>query len=475
MPLAKLQHAATVARRAAPLLLVLAALLRLWPVVLAHPAIGFGNNFDFFRQSSCTGLWEDYPDRPRLYPHPEGPVPTLIYSNEGGDALCVASWDNLFPHIALLRHRVGDHVDLREVGGAKAIAATITLLVMALWPLPPRAKLPLLAAAAVIIGDFDTASYANTLYLEFSVILASTTALFACAAHLGRPSGPSWRDTLLAAASLAWMAGAKFQYTGLALLLAMAVSVRAYVRWRQVVRPALILGTTVVTATIFVILNMAPGRLGGDAARANTTDTLLGAILPAATDRAQALQVLALPQSCASAVGQTWYMTQPPRPCPEILTVGVSRVVKLFLLQPATFFTPISTAIARSQFPASNEPARWERPADATRLRYRVMIKTSMTGLLAVTPRAIYWSLIFLTSGIGIGATIWITLRPRASYALAMIGLGGLTEAYAIVSSVFGDGYQDLHRHALLIPCGLTFVLAGVVELQARTRSPSRH
>ncbi len=449
--------------------------LRVWLLVGAQPVVGFGNNFDFARQSACVGLWEDYGDRPKLRPHPEGPAPRLIFDGDRQKFLCMASSDNLFPYLAAHTHRQHDRVDLREVGLWKALAALALCAFLLAQPMPTYARAFLALAIGLTLGDIDTLSYANTLYLEFSVLAAGIAALAACAVIVGRTAVPRWRDLAAPVVAVVWLGLAKQQYGGLAIALACVGAVVLATRWRKPRQAAVLAAAGVGAAVAFNMLNATPWGLVGAADAANRTDTFLGAVLPAAADRAAALRRLGLPASCGAAIGRTWYSPglQAHHPCPAVLRLGRSRLAALFVSQPGSFTIPMAHGIALTQRAEIPGPDRWERPADARRLRYRVMRITSPTVLLARLPAPVYRALVAATMLAGLAALPWVLpFRARwraagpgakaAGYGQAMVALGGLTVFYAVASTVFGDGYQDARRHAALVPVGLVFGAVGL-------------
>ena len=52
------------------------------------------------------------------------------------------------------------------------------------------------------------------------------------------------------------------------------------------------------------------------------------------------------------------------------------------------------------------------------------------------------------------------------------LAAGGLLVLYALASSVFGDGYADIPKHALLIGSGLAFVLGGLGAMLGNAIAP---
>jgi hypothetical protein len=49
-----------------------------------------------------------------------------------------------------------------------------------------------------------------------------------------------------------------------------------------------------------------------------------------------------------------------------------------------------------------------------------------------------------------------------------MLGIGGMIVFHAVVSSVFGDGHQDVRRHGIALLPGVSFVAAGFVIVLVR-------
>ena len=67
--------------------------------------------------------------------------------------------------------------------------------------------------------------------------------------------------------------------------------------------------------------------------------------------------------------------------------------------------------------------------------------------------------------------TQW-AVTPATQFSLASIAMGGLLVLYALASSVFGDGYIDVPKHALLIGSGLAFVLCGLGAMLINAIAP---
>ena len=76
---------------------------------------------------------------------------------------------------------------------------------------------------------------------------------------------------------------------------------------------------------------------------ANATNTFLGAVLTAASDRARALQQLGLPSSRQIAIGSDWFTPglQQNHPCPEVLEVSRLHLLPLFITDWKPFALPL--------------------------------------------------------------------------------------------------------------------------------------
>ena len=452
-------------------LCVFAVMARACFVVLASPVIGYGNNFDFIRQSSCIGLWESYPDRPKIQAHPEGPVPTLVYDGDRRRYLCMASADNVFPYLAAHTHKKHAIVDLRQVGAWKLLLAALGCMLVLTRRMAPATRLALAAALFLSLGDFNVLSYLNTLYLDGSVAIALFLAAAAVMVVCVRDEAPRWGDCLVLGGALAWLGLAKDQYGGLAVLLGALAAAQIAWRWRRFAQAAFVLTVCVAAPAAFQALNDTPWGLVGAAREANRTDTFLNAVLPNAGNPDRALHILGLPASCRAAIGMDWYTPglQAHYPCPALNTIGRAALLPLFMQQPRTFVVPLMLGTVRSQPLAVDDIVRFERPEQAGWLAVRAIRATSLSFWLSQLPRGAYGVLVGaaeLCTACFLLPCLW---RTRGAWGGALrgpmfcCGLGGVIVLYAVVSSVFGDGYQDIRRHALGLLIGLPFVLCGVV------------
>jgi hypothetical protein len=439
--------------------------------------IGAANVFDFLRQSSCVGLWEHYKDRPKWRGHPEGPVPQLVFDGDRDPGLCMKSVDNLFPYAAAHMHRKHDAVDLREVGAWKWLFTASMCVLLMLQRMTQGVRLGLSVGMFLALGDFDSLSFLNTMNLDYSVAAASFLAAGGCIVLIVRESAPRWRDLAFPSLMILWLGLSKQQYGGLALVLAALTAATVARYWKQWAKAATILAVGVAAPLSFNALNARQDGLVGAANAANKTDTFLWAVLPNAQDADAALTILGLPGACRAAIGKNWYTPglQAHHPCQAAVDTSRWRLLPLFAYEPATFFAPVARGVRETQPPAADDLKRFESPADASSLKARVLRDTSLSTMLSLLPAGFYAFIVYAAMACGLACSTALLARSMAIRRstlgpCAMLGIGGIIVLYAVVSSVFGDGYQDVRRHGLALLPGMALVLAG---LACRGRVPA--
>jgi hypothetical protein len=441
-------------------------MLRLCLIVFAAPIIAFGNNFDFIREESCVGLWQHYADRDKAQAHPQGPVAQLIFDGDRRPDTCVRSIDNLFPYMVTHTHRKHSAIDFRAVGFWKSSVAAALLLLMLVQPIKPALRVGLAAFGFLVIGDINTLSYFNTFYAESSMLLGAYGCLAMAACLLARRSIPHWLDVGAVLAVLALLGLSKQQYGLLAALIGGACAWIILIRWRACAKAALVLAVSLALPLLFNAMNRpADGRASG-IDLANRADTVFGAVLPAARNGRTAMYLLGLPASCNAAIGKDWYSAggSAYALCPQVAEMTRLRLPGLFLIDPGTFLVPMWRAILGSQPGLIDQYGRYERPADAAAPVNRLIRFTSLSFLLAWIPGAAYACLVGGSILLGCALACygaWRGLAALPGPAVALMAAGGLTSLYATASSVFGDGYYDLPRHAVGIGVGLAAQATG--------------
>jgi hypothetical protein len=465
--------------------LVFITISRMLLIVAVAPIAGYANNYDFVRQSSCVGVWQNYPGgKPKTAASPATVVNELTFDGDLKPDVCLPSSDNLFPWFVAHWHRKGWHPGLRMIGCLKAATAALLLAATLLQPMAPRLRLALSLAGFLVFGDIALLSYFNTLYLDGSIVIFGFASVALAAILFCRNTPSHWAFSVLIAMVLAWFVAARQQYAVFGLGLAVLCAGRL---WQHRRRDGLAMGVaTAAMAAGVLYLSMNVSDHTRNINRANIVDTVLGAVLPAAPDKPTALRILGLPPDCAPAIGLNWYSPgfQTRDPCPAVTHVGRLRLLRLFAAQPATFIVPMRLAIDASRPAYLSYLARFERPADAALPRIRLIEATSLSTFLAWLPPMLYVGMIVvscLAGAAGAAASIVLRRRPPAAaadaalHASVLIGLGGCLTFFALFSSVFGDGFAEVPRHAVAILIGIAFqVSAAAIPATGLTIRSSR-
>jgi hypothetical protein len=450
----------------APLLVLAVGAARLVYLVLHEPVLGYGDNFDFHRVAGWYGWLQ--PGSTKWAGHFEAPL--TVYDVGGPRAPELLSSGLVHVELAAQVHRAlvavglasAEQIDIRFVGASRA---AVLLLVAAL--VTRRSMAHSRWAAGVIAGVFallaaDPIStlYANTLYADFDAVVflfGATSALLLL--YLERPFR---RITLaLATVSLALLGASKMQLAGLPLVLlvlAWCIGLRQRARddrrWRFAV-VALALGATA-PLVVQVVGRATDGPVVRSMRAANSANTWFSAILPALKDPKHVVRELGLPEVCARNVGLSWYDPRAEtRACHGIENASRLDALRYLLAEPASLLRLTSGAIEQTSPWVSEGLGQ---VAGRQRAYVRDLDEPAL-GSLAVLQRAL-------------GAqryALWMTLALLLCAAAALaalayplwgkepvesVGLGAAMAAavvlYALVSSVFGDGYVELSKHFLL-------------------------
>ncbi len=488
----------------AAVVIFLVMALRLGFVVGMQPIIGYANNLDFFRQSACVGVWQPYPGQERVSAHVDAPSNDLVRDGVRISTLCMASSDNLFVWLASRFHRPNAHFQLREVGASKALLTIVLVGLMLLQPIGASARLASAFTALLVFGDIAVACYFNTLYVDASAIIAATLAVLGTVLLCARAKPMDWASAALIAGPLLWLGMIKPQYEVLACLQGFIDGIILLGLWRDLPKACVIVAVGVAGPLVFNTLNNDPDNIMRFAAKVNQADVILQAVLPTAPNKARALEILGLPESCTSAIGRNGYDddVRAGRLCPDVSQVSRLRLLPLFIRQPLTFFLPFSHGIDFSR-PALLEhfhPFAQIAPSSVALLK-----ATSLSALLMRFSKMAYKACMVFVQVCGCVVLVWQAreacsflkkrtkillcpapapasavddsiavqawrqkpfgsfLRKRTRFALALIAMGSLDCLYAIASAVFGDGYIEASRHEVLVLVGASAFLSGFI------------
>jgi hypothetical protein len=461
---------------AAAVVLLALTCLRMALVVLHNPVTGYANNLDFFRQSACVGLWENYTDRPLISADLDAPVGDLVYTGHRLHESCVNSSDNIFVWVAAHLYGKHAHVPLQAVGTAKMLAAWATMLFVLAQPTSAAFRLICVSAIGLVFGDIAVLTYFNTLYVDASGLIVGTAAVALIGAICARRRAPGWRFCAGLSACVVWLGAVKPQYAPLALLQGLVAAYCLMVFWRDRAQATCLVAAALVAALIFQLLNPAGKPVMMAMHGVNNADSFLGAVLPQAADRAAALVDLGLPAGCAQAVAiaGNGMPVRPAQVCPQITGVSRLRLLPLFIHQPNTLLAPLEIGIWGSR-PSYLWFPHFGRAADAYRLQFRVLHATSLSTFLAWLPFSTYrWGLLTICgAGVCLALPLLLAMWTKPSIVrrypeAGFLALGGGECFYALFSSVFGDGFSELARHTAALLVGMGFFLPGVFSLVVR-------
>jgi hypothetical protein len=441
-------------------------------VVLHDPVTGYANNLDFFRQSACVGLWENYTDRPRIAADLDGPVGDLVYDGTRIHESCVHSSDNLFAWAVAHLHRKHDHVPLQQVGAARMLTAWAVMLLVLVQPVTVWFRLMCALALALVFGDIAVLTYFNTLYVDASGLMFCTAVVALIGVMFARLRAPGWGFCAWFSLCLLWLGATKPQYAPLAAGLGLVASCCMLGVWRNWARAGGLAVAAVLAGLVFSVMNPAGKPVMMAMRGANNADSFLGALLPQAADTGAALADVGLPESCAAAmaVGGNGEPVQAAKLCPEIARVSRLSLPLLFLRQPRTLWRPLEIGIWGSR-PSYLWFPRFEGKGDEAGWGFRLMRATSLSVRLAWLPFGLYRGLVVTLCAVGVGlGPVWlaggVAGRPawvRRYPAAGFLVMGGGVCFYALVSSVFGDGFSELARHTACLLVGVAFFGVGLV------------
>ena len=483
-----------------------AATLRAFAFWAADPMLAYANNFDQIRTLKVFGLHPK--DSPKgLYEMtPEGPYRYFVRADTLHAPIYPSS-DLLFKAV-----QVATMAAFRDSDGRMdiKIAALPVLLawLACIWLIFRKLLAKPLAALGfagwiLLVADPINLLFLNTWYAEFSAFALST--VFVGIAWLwlfqliALRKALLWGGICIAVLSLnrnqyMFMLPAVAALVGAALASSQSLRVpspAAAAKWAlfaaACLLPPLVYTVTAKKSSEFFVW-----------AATNRTNTVFGALLPASKDPANMLKHMGLsPEGCAGFMGTNLY-TQPLEKfeagCPKSLKLGLGRIAKGVAGEPTVLVTIIhNIALHQDGFLQHHighiEGERQAYIDDASESKFDgIRFRTSPARAGSGSHQPLYrQSVDPLIRSLSTSATvllIWFAALGPALAALAawalkqgrwafIFLLSGLLFNYALFSSILGDGYFELERHAILCFSfgALFFVLLGswaVCTLSAR-------
>lgn len=451
--------------------LLILAVIKLIFITTSTPMFGYANNFDFIRQSSCLGLWVYVDGKQSRSASPWAPSAT--YDGDIDPSLCQRSIDTAAVSELLNFHQVGDSVSLQEVGFIRALILLSLVMLFLCFHLSLLHKLFTSLLFFLIFFDISNLLYFNTLYLEASVLIGLFSVIAGLFLLITSPSPSSKKILYLFLISLLILGLSKEQYVYLAVLFILAASGVLISRKEYV--SALIASAfiAIVPLAYYSMNNAVEVKTIADINLANKANTYLGAVLPEATNQSAALKIMGLPESCKQSIGLHWYAPeyQSNRPCPEIFKASRLRLVPLFITQPSTLINPIMNMIQKI-YPLRIPNLAFYEPGNQLSInRLEVLQKYSLSSAIQELGPSRFVALTLFCMGVFFPLMAIVLVYRLKKKAINPMMYGSITSAlmgsfiinYAIISSVFGDGYTEPQKHAFTAIVGFALVLIAFI------------
>lgn len=463
-------------------LLLAAATLRAFTFWAADPMLAYANNYDQIRTLKVFGLHPKDSPAALYAMTPEHPWRYFVQAEELHAPIYPSS-DLIFKAI-----QFGTMAAFRDSDGAMDIkiasAPALVGWLLGIWLIFRRLAAKPLAALGfagwiLIVADPINLLFLNTLYAEFSAFAITT--LFVGIAWLWLFQLVSLRSALIwSAVCLAFISFNRNQYMFLLPAVALlAGSALALSRPFSKPSTASVAKWGVIAAACLLPIltyNAAAKKHTYLHTATNRTNTVFGALLPASKDPAKMLAHMGLsPEECLRFSGQNLYVkpeSEFKAHCPKSLTLSLVRIAKAVVLEPAVLFTIIGNIAQhhngflqyhlghiegadnahihngnRSSFNGSEfRTVRDNAKIDSSNQPY---YRQSVDSLLTRISEGATVLLIWLAAlGPALAALMaWIQKQGRWAF---MFLLSGLLFNYALFSSILGDGYFELERHAVL-------------------------
>ena len=429
--------------------------------------IGYANNYDFIRHSSCVGLWSYIPDHTKTSGYAIAPSAQLLYDGDILEGNCIRSSDNITSYILTRFLSVGDIISFTALGSIKIfLLLALSLLSISL----SKSKIIPSVILFSILTEWIYLAYANTLYGEFSVI-SGFTLIVLCTYNLlyeKTKKYPASQITILIIA-IFWLGLSKQQWSYLTFLILCIASWLVYHRTIFKKSAFLLLCLSFISVSAFQLINQHSLQNETSINSTNKINTFFYTVLPEATDKAQALKTLGLPEHCNSDIGLSSYHPDQNslNNCPEIQKVSRAKLLKLFSQDPATLIIPIVKFTKEMElfYP---DYLGLTIPGDANALKKHEFIKKiSFSNIISKIDSSAFFIIVLILFISSFFTGLVLLFLPKktplelSSY-MYLFTIGGLTVGYSIASSVFGDGYIEAAKHAVLFLGGVYLQIIGL-------------
>lgn len=444
-------------------LLMLLGVLRIFQVTLHTPMAGYANQTDMHRMHHCFGIWPDQQYVSIYATTWKAPVNTYKMDGPIDPEHCYQSSEKLFVQLGILAgnlknywlDRPAQQFELQTVGLVKTTILCLTACWLTwLYRKRPPAMLAHAAIFALVIADPYNTLWLNTLYTEFAALYFAY--LSAVLAHyLLTAEKPGLAVRLVFLAGLFMLGLAKMQHLLLPGLLGGVVLLAWYRKHnREKLFP---LGIAAVCLAVLLVQQQAnhANRHMQFAKAANAVDTYLGAVLPATRDPAQGVKLLGLPDKCALYVGYTWYEQHGVdlgKECPEVFDVPRWRMLRVIAHDPKLVLNMLGHALPEMQGWTIDYLGQIE-GGDVDKLDMGFSSRFfSFTTLVQKLPAKLFMGLYVLLGIAWLYATVkfLLFLFQRCEQVPWLVLLSTSVVWMVIFASIFGDGYNEIAKHAHL-------------------------
>lgn len=458
-------------------LLLVMGTVRIGWITGHQPMLGYANQFDMGRTSACFGLWPDLPEPGRYKAHREAPVAQYVEGEHRPDE-CYVSSELLFTGIGMATWKLAADaglatstaMDLRYVGGVKAIALVLLALIFTcLLRDRPAWMLTHAAVFALVLADPVVTLWLNTLYTEFAAVFFAYATVMCLVMIVGNtPDRGGWYVAF--GAALLGLGLSRQQHALLPACLLLLAWPAIWQNQRRLALPLSIAACAVIVLQTVVIAR--PPSISA----ANNVNVVLGTLLPSAGDQEKALARLGLPPGCTAVIGATWYVTMGEKlatRCPGVMTLPRLQVVKFLAAEPMIAVRALMKAAPLSQSAVLQYVGIEERTVYGSLKDQNPILGFSIATTIERLPLAVFLGALLATLlifAVSLSAWIVTTVRHGSPSLESVLGgaLGGIF-AYAILTSVFGDGLVEFPRHTHLGNVSLyVLVSLGVALLATR-------
>lgn len=493
-------------------LILAIATLRAFAFWAADPMLAYANNYDQIRTLRVFGLHPKDSAKPLYEMTPEQPWRYFVQADELHAPIYPSS-DLLVKAIqvttmAVFRSSDG-FMDIKVATAPVLIGwlAGIWLIVRKLLAKPPAALG--FAIWILVVADPINLLFLNTWYAEFSAFALATLFVGIAWLWLFQLVSPRWA-LVWGGVCLAVLSVHRSQYMFLLPAVAGLAGIATLAASHPYQRPSMTtagkLALIAATCLLPMLAHNAAVKREADVAvwlATNRTNTIFGTLLPASKDPAKMLERMGLSaDECLRFSGTNLYVTPQTEfeaHCPESLALPLIRIAKVVVLEPTILPTIIkniarhhngflqyhighiegteygylhqgsSTFFDGSAFRAVRDGAKVGR--SSLPLHHR-----SVDSLLTRMPASATMLLIWLAAlGPAFAAMLaWVRRQNRWVFIFL---LSGLLFNYALFSSILGDGYFELERHAFLCFSfgALFFVLLGTFAASTLSTKAAPH